>query len=89
MIPRIGPQMLDTIWGGSGRCNIWCLAYLQFRIEYPHLTEKQIHEYLGQTPESATLFIKKYQTYIRSQLGAIQFYKKQANELRKQNGWYL
>ena len=90
MIPLIGPQNLDKNWGGMGRCIMWTLAYMQHRIEYPHLSEEQIHKFLGETPESATKFIQKYQTYIRSQIKVIEVYRKKAEKLaQSDNKMYL
>ena len=64
-LPYNGPQVLDK-WGkGPGRCAIWTLAYMNYRLQYTHLKESQIFEYMGRTEKDATRFIKKYMTYLR------------------------
>ena len=82
MMPYNGPQALDT-WGkGYGRCAIWTLAFLHYRLQYTHLTENQIFRFMGRTPAEAVHFIKRYMTYLKNHTKVFELYD--TKEFKKQ-----
>lgn len=93
VMPRHGPQWFDFEKGG-GRCVIWTQAFLHHRLQYNHLTLRQIFENMGLTEMKKTnamseneiynLFDKKDKHIVRQVLKTMSFIRRYTHYLKSQ-----